>query len=213
MSERRYQWGDKVWVKHKSGCVHPGFITSELNDTYCWVSFMHSSGVGSASYPLRDISPRDDDKPKTWRLPQEGDTIRVTDKFCQTYGRELLITRVLWNTAYPIHAGGGLYDLSAIELVRLHDDPARADHVPDAGEKIEEPAFDPVAKARHYNVHPSGVECITIVEHFDFVIGNIIKYAWRAGLKDPKKRLEDLRKCLYYASRAVSREETRNAVD
>jgi hypothetical protein len=63
---------------------------------------------------------------------------------------------------------------------------------------------DNVTHPKHYTSHPSGVECITVVEHFDFVIGNIIKYAWRAGLKGEK--LEDLEKCLWYAQRAVKRE-------
>ena len=35
---------------------------------------------------------------------------------------------------------------------------------------------------KHYNSHPSGVECIDIVRHYDFNIGNVIKYVWRAGL-------------------------------
>lgn len=35
----------------------------------------------------------------------------------------------------------------------------------------------------HYNQHPSGIECIDIVRHHDFNIGNVIKYIWRAGLK------------------------------
>lgn len=59
----------------------------------------------------------------------------------------------------------------------------------------------------HYNAHPSGVECITIVEHFDFLIGNVIKYAWRAGLKPGTERLEDLKKMLWYAQRAVQKEQ------
>lgn len=58
---------------------------------------------------------------------------------------------------------------------------------------------------KHYTSHPSGVECIQITEHMDFVIGNIVKYAWRAGLKED--RLEDLKKCLWYAQRAVDREQ------
>jgi len=43
----------------------------------------------------------------------------------------------------------------------------------------------------HYKSHPSGVECITITEHFNFCRGNAIKYIWRAGEKDCEiKRLE-----------------------
>ncbi len=37
----------------------------------------------------------------------------------------------------------------------------------------------------HYNSHPSGVECIEITEHYNFCVGNAIKYVWRAGLKVP----------------------------
>ncbi len=55
----------------------------------------------------------------------------------------------------------------------------------------------------HYNQHPAGIECITVVEHFNFNVGNIIKYAWRAGLKDDA--ITDLKKCAWYAQREVER--------
>jgi len=43
----------------------------------------------------------------------------------------------------------------------------------------------------HYNAHPSGVECIEIVEHFNYNIGNAMKYLWRCDLKDdPIENLE-----------------------
>jgi len=43
----------------------------------------------------------------------------------------------------------------------------------------------------HYNAHPSGVECIQIVEHFNYNIGNAMKYLWRCDLKDdPIQNLE-----------------------
>ena len=72
---------------------------------------------------------------------------------------------------------------------------------------------DPINHPEHYTSHPSGTECIEIAEHFDFVIGNIIKYAWRAGLKKGSPRIEDLEKCLWYARRAVERERKFNAAD
>jgi hypothetical protein len=55
----------------------------------------------------------------------------------------------------------------------------------------------------HYNTHPSNVECITVVEHFSFNIGNAIKYLWRAGEKG--KQLEDLRKAEWYVRREIER--------
>lgn len=57
---------------------------------------------------------------------------------------------------------------------------------------------------QHYNRHPSGIECIEIARYYDFNIGNVIKYIWRAGLKhekgmtDKEKRIEDLKKAEFY---------------
>jgi len=57
----------------------------------------------------------------------------------------------------------------------------------------------------HYGSHPSGVECITIVEHMNFNVGNAIKYLWRAGLKDGVDPVEDLRKAAWYVNREIER--------
>jgi len=80
---------------------------------------------------------------------------------------------------------------------------------------------DNVNHPKHYNSHPSGVECITVVEHMTFNVGNAIKYLWRAGLKNPgihpamqateanlrmeEKRLEDLKKARWYIDREIER--------
>lgn len=48
----------------------------------------------------------------------------------------------------------------------------------------------------HYQNHPSGIECIDIVKHENFNIGNALKYIWRR--KDKGKEIEDLQKALYY---------------
>lgn len=55
---------------------------------------------------------------------------------------------------------------------------------------------DPVNHPKHYCSHPSGIECITITRHFNFNIGNIIKYLWRSNLKDHP--IQDLEKALWY---------------
>lgn len=55
----------------------------------------------------------------------------------------------------------------------------------------------------HYTSHPSGVECIQITEHFNFCVGNAIKYLWRAGLKG--EAIEDLEKALWYVNRELER--------
>lgn len=63
---------------------------------------------------------------------------------------------------------------------------------------------DKVNNPKHYTSHPSGIECIEITRHYDYCIGNAIKYLWRAGIKteqgmqDKDKEIEDLRKAIWY---------------
>jgi hypothetical protein len=64
---------------------------------------------------------------------------------------------------------------------------------------------DNVNNPAHYNAHPSGVECVTIAEHFTFNVGNAVKYLWRAGLKGDA--IEDLRKAEWYIRREIQRRE------
>ena len=42
---------------------------------------------------------------------------------------------------------------------------------------------DMVNHPRHYEARVPGIECIEVARHFDFCLGNVIKYVWRAGLK------------------------------
>lgn len=62
---------------------------------------------------------------------------------------------------------------------------------------------DMVNNPQHYNRHPSGIECIEVVEKMTFNLGNGCKYLWRGGLKatDPT---EDYRKALWYVNRSFT---------
>ncbi len=57
---------------------------------------------------------------------------------------------------------------------------------------------------KHYNQHPAGIECISIIRNYTCDIANALKYLWRAGLKpemgkdDVVKEVEDLKKALWY---------------
>ena len=62
-------------------------------------------------------------------------------------------------------------------------------------------AKDMINHPPHYNEHPSGVECIDIVEHMSFNTGNATKYLWRADLKGDK--LENLQKAAWYVQREI----------
>lgn len=69
---------------------------------------------------------------------------------------------------------------------------------------------DPVDHPKHYNANPSGVECITVVEHMGFNTGNAMKYLWRADEKG--NALEDLKKAAWYVQREIERR-TRQPVE
>lgn len=66
---------------------------------------------------------------------------------------------------------------------------------------------DNINNPEHYTSHPSGVECINITEHFNFNLGNAIKYIWRAGIKG--NALEDLKKSAWYINREINRIESK----
>lgn len=69
---------------------------------------------------------------------------------------------------------------------------------------------DAVNHPSHYNADPSGIECIEIVRHRNFNIGNAIKYLWRAGLKDGNKDVQDLKKAIWYIEDEIKRLEDEN---
>jgi hypothetical protein len=69
----------------------------------------------------------------------------------------------------------------------------------------KEAGGDAVSHPQHYTSHPSGVECITVTEHMGFLIGNAMKYLWRADLKHDA--IEDMRKAIWYIQREIEKRE------
>lgn len=61
------------------------------------------------------------------------------------------------------------------------------------------PRHDPVSSPKHYTQHK--VECIEVVENMSFILGNVIKYVWRADLKGG---LQDLEKAKWYLEREIA---------
>lgn len=61
-----------------------------------------------------------------------------------------------------------------------------------------------VKHPKHYNVHPSGVECIEITRHMNFNLGNAFKYIWRC--EDKGKKIEDLEKAIFYIEEEIKLE-------
>jgi hypothetical protein len=62
---------------------------------------------------------------------------------------------------------------------------------------------------KHYNVHPSGIECIDVVEHMSFNIGNAVKYLWREGEKGYP--VKDMKKAVWYIQREIAKREKQAA--
>lgn len=70
---------------------------------------------------------------------------------------------------------------------------------------------DPVRHPKHYTSHPSGVECLDIVRHMGFNLGNAIKYIWRADLKGAA--IQDLEKARFYIDDEIRRRASVNDVE
>lgn len=56
---------------------------------------------------------------------------------------------------------------------------------------------DAVLNPKHYQSHPSGIECLTIVRWFNYNLGCAVKYIWRAGIKSPDP-IQDIEKAITY---------------
>ena len=74
----------------------------------------------------------------------------------------------------------------------------------DSGEITVEQPFDEINKARHYNVHPSGAECIDLIEVCSYNLGSAIKYLWRCDEKHESPDT-DLKKAVFYLRREAAR--------
>lgn len=64
---------------------------------------------------------------------------------------------------------------------------------------------DGVNHPNHYTWHPSGVECIDIIQEFDYNIGAAVGYLWRYKYKDG---VRDLRKAIQHIQFEIERIES-----
>lgn len=74
--------------------------------------------------------------------------------------------------------------------------------------ETKQPNHDPITYPIHYTSHPSGIECIQVVEHMPFNLGNAVKYIWR---HERKNGIEDLHKAIWYLNREIKRLERMEA--
>ena len=63
----------------------------------------------------------------------------------------------------------------------------------------------------YYKDTPFGLEVIEITQHYDFCIGNALKYIFRAGkkheqgMKDKEKHVDDLKKAVWYLNAEIKK--------
>lgn len=88
----------------------------------------------------------------------------------------------------------------ALSSLGRGDKPAQAD----AGDGD---GYEFVKHPKHYNVHPAGIECITVIQWMTFNIGTAIKHLWRAGLKPGVDDVQDLEKAITYLEFEILRRE------
>lgn len=62
---------------------------------------------------------------------------------------------------------------------------------------------DPVNHPKHYTDHPEGIECIQVTRYLSFNLGNVVKYIWRAPLK--QCTIQDLEKAAWYLNDEINR--------
>ena len=67
---------------------------------------------------------------------------------------------------------------------------------------------DMVNHPPHYTAHPSGVECIQVVEHMCYNLGSAVKYLWRSDQDLKLNDIEDLEKSIFYIQREIKRRKT-----
>ena len=69
---------------------------------------------------------------------------------------------------------------------------------------------DPVNHPQHYTSSAAccpdcgrRIQCIDVVQHMNFCVGNALKYLWRHELKD--SAIEDLQKAVWYINKEIER--------
>lgn len=76
-------------------------------------------------------------------------------------------------------------------------------------------SHDPVNHPSHYTSSPAKcqgcgtrIECIDVVQHHNFCLGNAIKYLWRTDLKGHP--IENLQKAAWYIDQEIKRRTERS---
>lgn len=95
---------------------------------------------------------------------------------------------------------------SSVTLCKINDCPlggiSNSEHSWHGDKLAPVEPVDAVVHPPHYGQVPN-IECIDVVQHFNFNRGNAIKYVWRAGAKG--NPVEDLLKAIEYCKFEIER--------
>jgi hypothetical protein len=132
-----------------------------------------------------------------------GEVVAITNPSTfyteQFRGQYAVVSNFIEGEAFPyavMFSDGRELGFTEEELARVYD-PAQEED-----DEINHPS--------HYTWLPNGVEVIDITEHFNFTLGNALKYIMRAGHKHDEP-LTDLRKAAWYINREIERIEVSSA--
>jgi hypothetical protein len=106
---------------------------------------------------------------------------------------------------HPLEKVGNNLSVGDLFKAKIIDTDTFKDQITLTENKKEIVKDDVINHPKHYT-SKSGVECIQVTEQFDFVLGNVIKYVWRAGEKESNSKLQDLKKAKWYLDRAIENE-------
>jgi hypothetical protein len=200
----RLQQGDRVNyigkdVQIKAGNPYMVSIQSMTRKGYSWIQ---SEQFGSVHEVATKNLVRIQEPEKTNYTPKFkiGDSV-----WADEYGAGR-VTKVIVNGEYNAYYTVGFRDcVTTLEEHKLEpcDDNSNGESEPFAYVKKEEQLSSNVVHPKHYNNHPSGVECWDIIEHMNFNVGSAMKYIWR--YKDKGDPIENLEKAIENINREIER--------
>lgn len=120
--------------------------------------------------------------------------------------RKTKVTRRAWKQA-GFGPGGGFApgrsqaEADGIITANLPDEPQQSP----GSTLVDESIGGPINHPKHYNEHPSGVECISVIRWETLNLGNVMKYIWRLRDKTLLDQIKDLKKAEFYLRDEIER--------
>lgn len=183
----------RIYVSEKDGC-----LTDNSDDTSASLNKYQLKDFHSYFRKLPDLVKQHDNDCRSEACITEGTVLKVmqnTSLGGSLYSKGSTFRVIRREVGLGINSSGRFYPLNCLNLSIFKICPPEEENLP---ERVSHP--------RHYTwlKDKCGLEAIDIIKHFDYTIGNCLKYILRAGHKseegysDREKALEDLKKAKWY---------------